>query len=122
MNYKFEISFHLVTPEPTEPTNPLAKYFGKQIRFASDNYPDRFIRHRGFAAWFDKAQNTPLYIKDSTFILVKGLAGKGVSFKSVNYPDRFLRHRGFNIFLDKVSNAQLFKLDYLEHMAIDLWV
>merc|ERR1712136_92869 len=61
------------------------------------------------------------YQKDSSFKIVKGLAGKGISFESVNYPGHYLRHIMWHLDLNKYQNSALFKKDasFTVHKALD---
>ena len=85
---------------------------GKVYRFNSFNFPRRMMRHRGFQMWLDESNiNAKVYVKDSSFKLVRGLAGKGISFQSVNYPQRYLRHRGWLCYIEVNDGSQLFRKD-----------
>ena len=86
---------------------------GKGITFKSLNYPNRFIRHRGWLCFIDKNDGSKLFKLDASFTPVRGLTGaKGsVSFESVNYPGYYMRHAGFRVRLNKNNNSPLFKKD-----------
>jgi len=79
------------------------------------------FRHRFNQVWLDPASG--LYVKDSSFKIVRGLDGKGISFESVNYPGHFLRRNRKNWNLDLNSNDQssLFKKDasFMVRKALD---
>jgi hypothetical protein len=77
----------------------------------SINYPDRYIRHKGFLGYIDPIQSD-LDRNDASFILVSGLANKSyLSFRSVNYPDHYLRHQNFEIKLHRPDGSDLFRND-----------
>ena len=59
------------------PKLPGGLQVGGVFRFRSTNYPGRIFRHRDFKVWLDKESNDDLYVKDSSFKIVKGLNGKG---------------------------------------------
>ncbi|MEU9735383.1 glycoside hydrolase family 43 protein [Streptomyces sp. NPDC048002] len=68
-------------------------------RLKSYNFPDRYVRHSGFAGRIDAYPFDPF--PDSQWKLVPGLADSaGVSFQSVNYPTRYLRHYDYAVRLD----------------------
>lgn len=79
--------------------------------FQSVNYPDRYIRHKGFMGYIDPIQSD-LDRSDASFVLVPGLADKRYfSFRSVNYPDHYLRHQNFELKLHKPDGSDLFRKD-----------
>lgn len=79
--------------------------------FQSVNYPDRYMRHKGFLGYIDPIQSD-LDRNDASFIMVQGLADKTCfSFRSVNYPDHFLRHQNFEIKLHKPDGSDLYRKD-----------
>ena len=83
---------------------------GATVALRSANYRDRYIRHRRFMGEISKIVSA-LDKKDSSFKIVRGLAGKGISFESVNYPGYFLRHQGFALKLHKKEGSDLYKKD-----------
>jgi hypothetical protein len=79
--------------------------------FQSVNYPDRYIRHKGFLGYIDPIR-TDLDRSDAGFVFVPGLADKKMfSFRSVNYPDHFLRHQNFEMKLHKPDGSDLYRKD-----------
>lgn len=91
---------------------PLQLSYAQEQSFRSVNYPDRYIRHRGFLGYVEVINvNDKLGRNDATFRRVPGLAGKCNSFESINYPGFFLRHQDFRLKLMKQTNEQLFKED-----------
>lgn len=79
--------------------------------FQSVNYPDRYIRHKGFMGYIDPI-HSDLDRKDASFVLVPGLADKRFfSFRSVNYPDHYLRHQNFELKLHRPDGSDLFRND-----------
>jgi hypothetical protein len=94
-----------------------------KVTLAAINFDWFFLRHQDFRL---KLQRDPLqfgpgepgsfipgdplpveqlFLADSTFFLVPGLADPtGISFRSVNYPDRFIRHRDFHLFLEPIND------------------
>ena len=77
-------------------------------RFASHNFPDRYLRHADVRARIDAAP--PL--ADSQFRIVTGLAGSGtVSLESANFPGYFLRHRNFELRLERTDGSTGFRND-----------
>jgi GH43 family beta-xylosidase len=78
-------------------------------RFASHNFPDRFIRHSGLRARIDPNVTN---LADSQFRIVPGLAGSGtVSLESANNPGFFLRHRNFEVWLERNDGSTAFRGD-----------
>merc|ERR1719361_3053224 len=59
----------------------------------------------------DRIGNDALYVKDSTFKVVKGLAGghNTVSLESVNYPGSYLRHQNYLMKLSPHGGFLFFK-------------
>jgi hypothetical protein len=84
----------------TEYSNLLARWGAPAWnRLKSYNFPDRYVRHSGFAGRIDAYPFDPF--PDSQWKLVPGLADSaGVSFQSVNYPTRYLRHYDYALRLD----------------------
>ncbi len=79
--------------------------------FQSVNYPDRYIRHKGFLGYIDPI-NSQLDRKDTSFVVVPGLADKKMfSFCSVNYPDHYLRHQNFEMKLHRLEGSDLYRND-----------
>ncbi len=79
--------------------------------FQSINYPDRYIRHKGFLGYIDPIQSG-LDRSDASFILVPGLADKNYfSFCSVNYPAHYLRHQNFELKLHTPDGSDLYRKD-----------
>ena len=102
---------------------PTGQMNNQWVSFNSVNYPNRFIRHRGFEAWLDDKAGDDLYQMDSTFQLVPGICGAAgtVSFRSWNYGDRYLRHLLFALYLHP-NDIWLLKDDacfYPEWSAVD---
>ncbi len=86
------------------------------VSLRSVNYPEYFVRHRSFLADLTQVnRGQDLDVKDSTFIIRRGLAGQGISFESVNYPGYFLRHQGYRIKLHKREGSDLYKKDASFH-------
>jgi hypothetical protein len=78
-----------------------------RVALQSVNYPDRCLRHQNFQIKLQapSGPNDSLWVNDSTFVLVDGLADAGgVSLRSLNFPDRYLRHRGFALWAEKVDS------------------
>lgn len=79
-------------------------------RLKSYNFPDRYVRHSGFAGRIYAYPFDPY--PDSQWKLVPGLAdAAGVSFQSVNYPTRYLRHHSYNLRLDANDGTSSFAGD-----------
>lgn len=93
------------------------------VQIAAINFDWFFLRHQDFRLKLQKdpdqfAPGQPgtfghgaplpveqLFIADSSFFLVPGLADPtGVSFRSVNFPDRYIRHRDFHLYLEPVNS------------------
>jgi hypothetical protein len=85
--------------------------YWKEYRFKSDNYRGHFFRHRNSEIWLDKSENSELFKKDSTFIVVPGLSGSGISFQSKNYPEYFIRHSNSKCYIHKYDGSDLFNED-----------
>jgi len=96
---------------------------GGKVSIRSQNFPKRFLRHRGFKIYLDEPTTADkLFGPDSTFDLVAGLAGSGVSFRSTNYPTRYIRHRDFHLWLEEPANPgdALFRADATFHKSVRL--
>ncbi|MEG3789406.1 AbfB domain-containing protein [Lysobacter sp. CCNWLW3] len=81
--------------------------------FQSQNYPDRFIRHRNWLGELTPVASD-LDRADATFFIRRpGLSGTAgsVSLESVNYPGHYLRHQGYRVKLAKNDNSELFRQD-----------
>ncbi|MFD7504179.1 glycoside hydrolase family 43 protein [Streptomyces sp. NPDC059850] len=79
-------------------------------RLKSYNYPDRYVRHFGYAGRID-TYPFDLYT-DAMWKLVPGLAdSSGVSFQSVNNPTRHLRHYDYQLRLDVNDGTSAFAAD-----------
>jgi hypothetical protein len=81
-----------------------------QVALRSKNFPNLFLRHRDFRVRLEapNGPNDQLFLKDSTFFLVPGLAdASAVSFQSFNFRDRFLRHRNFSLFVEPQDSPNL---------------
>jgi non-reducing end alpha-L-arabinofuranosidase len=76
------------------------------VRLTSSNFPDRYLRHFGYALRLDPDDNTTTFRADATFYRVAGLADSAwTSFRSYNFPDRCLRHADFLVRIDPISTA-----------------
>ena len=63
------------------------------VSFSPVALPDHFMRHRSYVFYCDPAATDNLYLQDSTFTPVEGLADPAyISFRSVNYPTMYLQH------------------------------
>lgn len=81
------------------------------VSFSSNNFPDRYIRHRNFLGYLEPIGDD-LGRKDATYKLVAGLANRNcTSFESVNFPGHFLRHENFRLKLARRINQKLFRED-----------
>jgi beta-glucanase (GH16 family) len=79
---------------------------GQGVSFQSQNFPDRYLRHRGGEVWLDVSDGSPIFREDATFLTVAGLAnGAATSFQSFNYRDRYLRHRNSLLYVEAVPSA-----------------
>ena len=109
-----------VTPAPVQAAAPIVTVdqvggleIGKCYQFASKNYPGNAFRHRNKEIWLDTIDNNnALYKADSTWKVVKGIAGgeDTISLQSTNYPDWHLRHQGFTMFAHP-GDSELYKND-----------
>jgi hypothetical protein len=83
------------------------------VALRSKNFPTLFLRHVNFRIRLEgpRDQHDQLFLNDSTFLLVHGLADPTdsnlVSFNSLNFPDRFLRHRDFSLFVEPQDSPNL---------------
>ncbi|GGS56767.1 glycoside hydrolase family 43 protein [Actinokineospora fastidiosa] len=76
------------------------------LSFRSVNYPDRYLRHAGFAVGLARNDGSALFAADATFHRVPGLADSTwTSFRSHNFPDRHLRHAGHVLRVDPIATA-----------------
>jgi len=81
------------------------------ISLKSYNYQNHYVRHRNYLGEITTV-SSPLDFDDSSFKMVKGLAGDNtVSFESKNYPGYYLRHQGFRIKLHRPDGSDLFRHD-----------
>ena len=62
-------------------------------KFQSQNFPDRFIRHRNFLGEL----TPPVAPADDFRFIIVDRGSDLVSLQSVNFPDRYLRHQNFEI-------------------------
>lgn len=80
------------------------------VALRSKHPPRLCLRHRDFRVRLEgpEGQNDQLFLRDSTFFLVPGLADESaVSFQSFNFQDRFLRHRDFSLFVEPQDSPNL---------------
>merc|ERR1711977_114547 len=68
-----------------------------------------FVHQRKSGIWLDKYDGTQAFLKDASFVVVRGLAGSGVSFRSVSNPKLYIRHRNFVLYASANDNSALFK-------------
>ena len=54
--------------------------YGSVFNFRSSNYPGSMFRHRNWQVWLDPVSNADLYVKDSSFKIVRGLLEKVDAF------------------------------------------
>jgi hypothetical protein len=67
------------------------------VSFSPVALPNHFMRHRSYVFYCDPAATDNLYLNDSTFTPVPGLADPtAVSFRSVNYTTMYLMHNTNN--------------------------
>ncbi len=81
-----------------------------RVVLRSKNFPKRFLRHRHSRIRLEQPNgpDDQLFLKDSTFLLVPGLADpRGISFESLNFREHYLRHRNFSLFLDPKDSPNL---------------
>jgi len=58
------------------------------------------MRHSNYEIWSQDDDDTDLFMSDSTFKVVDGLAGgKSTSFESKNYPGYYLFHDGELVYI-----------------------
>lgn len=81
------------------------------VSIQSTNYPGKYIRHtNGLGMLETIKENDALAKKDSSFKMVRGLAGgDSWSFESVNFPGYYLRHKDYRVILAKKTNDKDFK-------------
>ena len=70
-----------------------------------------FLHQRKFEIWADQFDGTRKFLKDSSFLIVRGLNGHGVSFRSATDPKRYIRHKNFKLSADLIKKSALFKKD-----------
>ncbi|GAA3836230.1 glycoside hydrolase family 43 protein [Streptomyces phyllanthi] len=101
----------IATITTTEYNNLLTKWGAPAWnRLKSYNFPDRYVRHSGFAGRIDPYPIAPF--ADSQWKLVPGLAdSSAVSFQSVNYPTRYLRHYNYDLRIDVNDGTSTFAGD-----------
>ncbi|MDX2367731.1 MAG: AbfB domain-containing protein [Colwellia sp.] len=91
------------------PSIALSQNFSTSLQ--SVNYPDRYIRHRGFMGYIEPITSA-LDQKDASFVIVPGLASTDhFSLHSVNYPGYYLRHQNYEIKLAQYDGSDLFRKD-----------
>jgi len=79
------------------------------VALRSKNFP-LFLRHRDFRVRLEgpRGANDQLFTKDSTFLVVRGLADpNGISFESLNLHKHYIRHRDFHLFLEPENSPNL---------------
>jgi hypothetical protein len=77
------------------------------VSLRSKNFPKLFLRHRDFRIRLEgpSGPNDQLFARDSTFLLVPGLADpNAISLQSFNFRDRYVRHRDFHLFLEPADS------------------
>lgn len=91
---------------------------GAYSSFRSFNYPDRYLRHRNFAAELTAiSPASQLERHDATFRISSGLAGgNSISLESSNYPGHFLRHQSLQLKLHPFANDDLYRRDSSFHV------
>ncbi|WP_447007280.1 AbfB domain-containing protein [Saccharothrix isguenensis] len=72
----------------------------------SRNFPDHYLRHRGFRVEMATNDGTPLFAADSTFCAQPGNGGEGVSWQSINFSDRYLRAHGTEAWISHGKGGQ----------------
>jgi hypothetical protein len=87
-----------------------AQRVGSVVSLLSSNYPDRAIRHRSYLGEITPISSN-LDRQDSSFRVVRGLAGRGISFESINFPGHYLRHQSYRIRLAPSENTPLYRND-----------
>lgn len=97
--------------EKTRMETQLKGQLSSRYRFESSNYRNQYFRHRNYQIWKDAFSSGRLYLDDSTFDVVSGLAGIGISLRSKNYPQFYLRHENWWARISQFSTSTLFKLD-----------
>lgn len=94
--------------DKSEATFDLERLTHNRVRLRSIRSRDRVLRHQDSRIRFDVLDDPEdeEAAKDSTFVLIGGLAGHGVSFRSTDLPDRYIRHRDFELFLEPAEDEQ----------------
>ncbi|WNV88347.1 glycoside hydrolase family 43 protein [Umezawaea sp. Da 62-37] len=93
---------------------PPALTAGTKISLRSNNFPDRYVRHRDFLGYVDVVNSaSPLATRqDATFTVRAGLADADCySFESVNPTGRYLRHYDYKVRLDASDGTAVFRGD-----------
>merc|ERR1719379_632344 len=72
-------------------------------------FPDKYLRHRGFEVHLDEEQDSDLFKTDATFFAVaakdSSLTGAYL-FRSANFPDRYVHLRGNGeAYLDQLTTG-----------------
>ena len=76
--------------------------------FSSGN---RYLHQRKIKVSLDKFDGSPKFLRDSTFLIVRGLAGKGISFQSTVDATRYIQHKNYNLYISVNDNTAVFKQD-----------
>jgi len=90
-----------------------------QVSFKSLNYPNNYLRHRGYNGYIHRC-STNLCRNDASWTVKCGLSsiswpsiscGKTVSFQSAIYPRYYLRHQNARVKISRRSFSTLYRLD-----------
>jgi len=99
-------SFAIENLSAPEPVANVEMTIGKLVRFRSKNFPNDFLRHSNYEIWKQAEDNSDLFLKDSSFKVVAGLAGdNSYSFQSENYPTYYLTHDGELLYIKEVTTG-----------------
>ena len=85
--------------------NPTGINVGDTISFESFGRRNEYMRHAGFRMQTSRISSV-IEKKDSSFRVVRGLAGDGVSLQSLNYPNHYVRHSGGYIYIHEMPNQR----------------
>jgi hypothetical protein len=83
----------------------------KLVAFRSENFPDRFLRHKNFRILLERDDASEQFRKDSTFRQLNGRRGAPEdgwrSFESTNFRDHFIAHIDFHVFIRPKDSPNL---------------
>ena len=89
----------------------LKQFVGKAFMLRPFSSGSLFLHQRNRELQADRFDGTRQFMKDASFLFVRGLTGQGVSLRSVSDPQQYIRHRNYKLYVDANDNSALFNQD-----------